>query len=51
VGSKRFTKVLMDGGNDLNIMYIETFDGLGIPRSARHPILVSFHGIITGHQA
>jgi hypothetical protein len=30
VGSKRLTKVLMDGGSSLNIMYVETFDGLGI---------------------
>jgi hypothetical protein len=51
VGSKRLTKVLMDGGSGLNIMYIKTFDGLGIPRSAMRPILVSFHGNITGHQA
>jgi hypothetical protein len=51
MGSKCLTKVLMDGGSGLNIMYIKTFDGLGIPRSAMGPILVSFHGVITGHQA
>ena len=33
IGSKRVTKVLMDGGTDLNIMYIENFDELGIARS------------------
>lgn len=33
IGSKRVTKVLMDRGTDLNIMYIENFDELGIARS------------------
>jgi hypothetical protein len=27
---KRLTKVLMDGGSGLNIMYIETLDAMGI---------------------
>jgi hypothetical protein len=35
-------------GSGLNIMYIETFDGLGIVRSALCPSSVSFHGIIVG---
>jgi hypothetical protein len=43
--------VLMDGESNLNIMYVETFDGLGITRSTLHPSTVSFHGIIPGHQA
>jgi hypothetical protein len=30
VGMKRLTKVLMDGGNGLNIMYTETLDAMGI---------------------
>jgi hypothetical protein len=51
VGSKRLTKMLMDGGSGLNIMYVETFDGLGIARSALRPSSASFHGIISGHQA
>jgi hypothetical protein len=37
VGPKRLSKVLMDRGSDLNIMYVETFDALGIARSALHP--------------
>lgn len=49
VGSKHLSKVLMDGGSSLNIMYVETFDGLGIARSALRPSLASFHGIILGH--
>lgn len=51
VGSKRLTKVLMDEGSGLNILYIETFDGLGIACSALCPSSVSFHGIILGHHA
>jgi len=30
VGTKRLTKVLMDGGSGLNIMYSETLDAMGI---------------------
>jgi hypothetical protein len=33
IGLKRLTKVLMDRGNGLNIMYIETLDAIGISRS------------------
>ena len=33
VSIKRLTKVLMDGGSGLNIMYAETLDALGINRS------------------
>jgi hypothetical protein len=33
VGMKRLTKVLMDGGSGLNIMYDETLDAMGIDRS------------------
>jgi hypothetical protein len=30
IGNTRLTKVLMDGGNGLNIMYAETLDAMGI---------------------
>jgi len=30
IGTKRLTKVLMDGGSGLNIMYTETLDAMGI---------------------
>ena len=30
VGTKRLTKVLMDGGSGLNIMYAETLDAMGV---------------------
>ena len=49
VGSKFLTKVLMDWGSGLNIMYIETFDGLRIACSVLRPSSVSFHGVTRGH--
>jgi hypothetical protein len=49
MGSERLSKVLMDGGSDLNIMYIETFDGLGIASSTLRPSSSLFHGINLDH--
>ena len=33
IGMKRLTKVLMDGGSGLNIMYAKTLDAMGIDRA------------------
>ena len=33
VGMRCLSKVLMDGGSGLNIMYAETLDAMGIDRS------------------
>ena len=33
VGTKRLTKVLMDGDSGLNIMYVKTLDAMGIDRA------------------
>jgi hypothetical protein len=41
----------MDGGSSLNIMYVETLDGLGIACSTLRPSSALFHDIIPGHQA
>jgi hypothetical protein len=30
VGMTRLTKALMDGGSDLNLMYLDTFEGLAL---------------------
>jgi hypothetical protein len=46
MGLKCLSKVLMDGGNHLSIMY-----GLGAALSSLLPSLVPFPGIISGHQA
>ena len=34
IGMKQLTKVLMDGGSSLNIMYAEMLDAMGIDRGA-----------------
>ena len=48
VSPKRFTKVLMDGGSDLNIMYAKTLDEMGINRMNLRPIRAPFHGVVPG---
>ena len=48
VRKKRLTKVLMDGGSGLNILYINTLDAMCIPRSKLRPVNSPFHGVILG---
>ena len=48
VGQKRLTKVLMDGGSGLNIMYAKTLDEMGVDRMNLHPTRAPFHGIVPG---
>ena len=48
VGTKCLTKVLMDGGSGLNIMYAKTLDAMGIDRARVWPTGVPFHGIMLG---
>ncbi|XP_066347746.1 uncharacterized protein [Miscanthus floridulus] len=47
---KRLTKVLMDGGSDLNILYIDTLNAMRIPWLELLPIGSPFHGMILGVQ-
>jgi hypothetical protein len=51
VGTTRLTKVLMDGGSGLNILYTSTLDRMGIPRSILHPSKAPFYGIIPRKEA
>ncbi|XP_066344207.1 uncharacterized protein [Miscanthus floridulus] len=51
IGMKRLTKVLMDGGSDLNIMYAKMLDAMGIDQSRIQPTEAPFHAIIPGKQA
>ena len=46
VEGTRLTKVLMDGGSGLNILYAETLKGMGIPMSKLSKSNMSFHGVI-----
>ena len=48
VGPKQLTKVLMDGGSGLNIMYAKTLDEMGVDRTNLRPIRAPFHGIVPG---
>ncbi|XP_066320603.1 uncharacterized protein [Miscanthus floridulus] len=51
IGMKRLTKVLMDGGSDLNITYAETLDAMGIDQSHVRSTKAPFHDIVPGKQA
>jgi hypothetical protein len=48
IGDTRLTKVLMDGGNSLNIIYAETLGLLEIDLSTIRAGAAPFHGIIPG---
>jgi hypothetical protein len=48
IGNARLTKVLMDGGNSLNIIYAETLGLLGIDLSMIRAGAAPFHGIVPG---
>ena len=47
IRKKCLTKVLMDGGSGLNILYIDTINAMRIPRSELHPAGSPFHGVIS----
>ena len=46
VRKKCLTKVLMDGGSGLNILYVNTLDAIRIPPSELRPVRSPFHGRI-----
>jgi hypothetical protein len=48
IGNARLTKVLMDGGSSLNIIYVETLGLLGIDLSMIRVGAAPFHGIVPG---
>ena len=48
IHKKRLTKVLMDEGSGLNILYVVTLDAMCIPRSELHLAGSPFHGVIPG---
>jgi hypothetical protein len=47
-GNARFSKVLMDGGNSLNILYAHTLRLLGIGLGQLRPSMTPFHGVAPG---
>jgi hypothetical protein len=48
IGNVRLSKVLMDGGSSLNIIYAETLELLGVGRSEIRAGAAPFHGIAPG---
>ena len=50
VHKKRLTKVLMDRGSGLNLLYIDTLNAMRIPRSKLRLAGSPFHGVILGVQ-
>ena len=42
----RFSRTLIDGGSNINILYRETMIKLGIRESELQPIRMTFHGIV-----
>jgi hypothetical protein len=48
IGNVRLTKVLMDGGSSLNIIYAETLGLLQVDLSSIRACAAPFHGIIPG---
>jgi len=47
----RLSKVLMDGGSSLNIIYLETLNLLGIERAQLQPSAGGFHCVVPGKKA
>jgi hypothetical protein len=48
IGNARFSKVLMDGGSSLNILYEHTLRLLGIGLDQLRPSTTPFHGVALG---
>jgi hypothetical protein len=48
IGNAQFSKVLMDGGSSLNILYTHTLRLLGIGLDRLWPSMTSFHGVALG---
>jgi hypothetical protein len=51
IANTRLTKVVMDGGSSLNIIYAQTLDLLGITRAHLRPSVRGFHGVMPGKRA
>jgi len=51
IAETRLTKVLMDGGSGLNILYAETLALIGISKSWLRNDTAPFHGVVPGHRA
>ena len=48
VGNTRLTRVLMDGGSSLNVLFLSTLELLGIGQDQLRPSTAPFHGVAPG---
>jgi hypothetical protein len=44
-----FSRVLIDGGSSINLLYRSSMEKLGIPLAQLKPSRLTFHGIVLGH--
>ena len=51
VGGYKFTKVLMDGGSSINILYYETFQRMGLTEKNLRTSNTVFNGVVPGKSA
>ena len=51
IAESRLTKVLMDGGSGLNILYAKTLALMRISKSRLRNDTPLFHGVVPGHRA
>ena len=51
VGGYKFTKVLMDGGSSINILYYDTFRRMGLTDKNLKPSNTVFHGVVPSKSA
>ena len=51
VGGYKFTKVRMDGGSSINILYYDTFRRMGLIDKDLKPSNTVFHGVVPGKSA
>jgi hypothetical protein len=45
----RFSRVLIDGGSSINLLYRTSMEKLGIPAIQLKPTKLTFHGIVPGY--
>jgi hypothetical protein len=45
----RFSRVLIDDGSSINLLYRSSMEKLGIPLAQLKPSWLTFHGIVPGH--
>jgi hypothetical protein len=45
----RFSRMLIDGGSSINLLYRSSMEKLGIPLAQLKPSRLTFHGIMPRH--